>query len=337
MSRVAGDGRFLLIILTLLAGTWGVLGWMDLAHQARAGFDTDGNNSVTRVLAGSSAQAAGLKVGDYITHYDGTPLADASTIARQPRKKAGDVRRVTVEREGKSVELRIVYRPLSDHELALARTSLIIGYCFLLFPFVAWFRQSTEATRVLVVAGTGLSLAFMGGPYIADFSMRSIVLAITSLYVMFGIAALLQFLLVFPHRRPWLNRSFGKKLLYFPAFVLWLLIAYRALFTPLASSGLNTLTRFTAGIIVAAYVLVSLFQVLRNYSRTDQAERKALALNGMLLGTLVGLVPVTIAQMVSTFSPQAMLPGQDYYFVTLALIPLTWARSASRPRPSPSL
>lgn len=332
MNNTPGDGRFLLIILALLAGSWGALGWMDLAHQGRAGFDTNGDNTVSRVVAGSSAEAAGLEVGDYITHYDGTPLADAATLARQPRKKIGDMRRVTVQREGKDVELRIMYRAMSDRELSLSRAALIIGYCFLLFPFVAWFRQSNEATRVLVVAGTGLSLAFMGGPYIAEFSMRSIVLAITSLYVMFGLAALLQFLLVFPHRRPWLNRSFGKKLLYFPAFVLWLLIAYRALFTPLASSGLNTLTRFTAGIIVGAYVLVSLFQVLRNYSRTDQAERKSLALNGMLLGTVVGLVPVTIAQMVSTFSPQAMLPGQDYYFVTLALIPLTWARSASRPR-----
>jgi len=332
MSSPPRDGRFVLVLLILLTGTWGVFGWKDLAHQARAGFDTDGNNTVTGVLEGSSAAAAGLKVGDYITHYDGTPLADASTIARQPRKKAGDMRRVTVEREGKPLNLRIVYRPLSERELSLSRASLIIGYCFLLLPFVAWFRQSNEATRVLVVAGTGLSLAFMSGPYMADFSMRSIILAISSLYVMVGIAALLQFLLVFPRRRPWLDGKFGKKLIYLPALVLWVLIAWRAIFTPLATSGLNVLTRFTAGIVVGAYVLVCLYLVLRNYSRTDRAERKALALNGMLLGTVVGLVPVTIAQMVTAFSPQSMLPGQDYYFVTLALIPLSWARSASRAR-----
>lgn len=332
MNSAAREGQLVLLILTLLAGVWGVLGWKDLAHQARAGFDTDGNNKVTRVLAGSSAEAAGLNAGDYITHYDGTPLADASTIARQPRKKAGDIRRVSVEREGKPLNLRIAYRPLSDHELSLSRASLIIGYCFLLLPFVAWFRQPGEATRVLVVAGTGLSLAFMSGPYMTDFSMRSMTLAISSLYVLFGLAALLQFLLVFPHRRPWLERKLGKKLIYFPAFALWLLIAYRAVFTPLATGGLNTLTKFTAGIVVGGYALVCLFLVLRNYSRTDRAERKALALNGMLLGTLAGLIPVTIAQMITAFSPLAVLPGHNYYFVTLALIPLTWARSASRAR-----
>jgi hypothetical protein len=140
--------------------------------------------------------------------------------------------------------------------------------------------------------------------------MRSISVAITSLFVLVGIAALLQFLLVFPHRRPWLNRSFGKKLLYFPALLLWLLIAYRVLFTPPATSGLNTLTNFMAGIIIGGYVLFSLFQVLRNYSRTDKTERKALALNSMLLGTVVGFLPVAIAQLVTAFSPQSMLPGQ---------------------------
>jgi hypothetical protein len=331
MIRTPGDGRLLLITLILLAGTWGALGWLDLAQQARAGFDTNGNNTITRIVPGSAAEAAGLKVGDYITHYDAAPLTDASTIARQPRKKAGDTRSVRVEREGKSIEVPVVYRPLSDRELSLSRTSLLIGYSFLLLPFLAWFRRPGEATRVLVVAGTGLSLAFMNGPYLADFSMRSITLTITSLYVMVGIAAMLQFLLVFPHRRPWLDRPYGKKLLYLPALALWLLIAYRALFTPAATGGLNALTKFTAGIVVGAYVLTGLFQVLRNYSRTDQAERKVLALNSMLLGTVLGLVPVTIAQMVAAFSPQASLPGQDFYFVTLALIPITWARSASRP------
>jgi glucan phosphoethanolaminetransferase (alkaline phosphatase superfamily) len=94
---------------------------------------------------------------------------------------------------------------------------------------------------------------------------------------------------------------------------------------------MNTLTNFMAGIIIGGYVLFSLFQVLRNYSRTDKAERKALALNSMLLGTVAGFLPVAIAQLVTAFSPQSMLPGQDFYFVTLALIPLTWARSASLP------
>ncbi len=329
MGRDSSDGRILLCILTLLVASWGILGWLDLPNQARAGFYTNGYSVVTRVVAGSPAKAAGLQVGDHITKYDRVAVENAATIARQPRKKVGEKQRITVENDGESKDYLVTYSALPEHELSLVHTSVIIGLCFLLFPLAAYFRKAAEATRVLAVMGIGLSLAFMPGPYLAQFDTRALTVAITSLFVLFGVAALLQFLLVFPQRRPLLNRSYGKKLLYFPAFVLWALIAYRVLFTPTATHALNMLTNTMAGVIIGAYLLLSLFQVLRNYSRTNQSQRKSLGLNWMLLGTVLGLMPVTIAQLVSTFSPQSVLPGQDYYFITLALIPLTWARSAS--------
>ncbi len=328
MHQDSAEGRMLLCVLTLLVSIWGIVGWFDLPRQTQAGFVTNGNNIVTQVYTGSRAQAAGLKPGDHITHFDGIPVEDAATSARQPRKKAGEKQRITLDDHGKSKVLRVTYGPLPQHQLSLGRTAAIIGFCFLLFPLAAFFRQAVEATRVLAVMGIGLSLALMPGPYIAEFSLRSLTIAITSLFVLFGVVALLQFLLVFPQRRPWLQRPHGKKLLYLPAFVLWLLIAWRVLFTPTATPALNTLTNTLAGVIIGAYCLLSMFQVLRNYSRTDQAQRRALGLNWMLLGTVAGLVPVTIAQLVSAFSPQSVLPGQDYYFVTLALIPLSWSRSA---------
>lgn len=329
MNEKSRDGRILLLVLTLLASSWGILGWADLRQQTQAGFDTNGNNTVTRVYSGSPAAVAGLLAGDFITHFDGVAAEDAATMARLPRKKAGEWQSITVERDGQSTEVFIAYGLLSAGKLSLARASLIVGFCFLLLPLAAYFVNPLEATRVLVVVGFGLSFAFMTGPYIADFSIRSLTVAITSLFVLFGVAALLQFLLVFPQKRPWLQRSYGKKLLYLPALLLWLLIAYRVLFTPAATGGLNTLTNFMAGIIIGGYLFASLFQVLRNYSRTHKAQRQALALNWMLLATIVGLVPATIAQLVMAFSPHASLPGQDYFFVTLALIPLSWARSAS--------
>lgn len=329
MNWDAADGRMLLSLLTLLVGSWGILGWFDLANETQAGFVTNGNNTVTQVYRGSPAQEAGLGPGDHITHIDGVSVEDAAAIARQARKKVGEVQRLTLASNGQTKELLITYGPLPQLELRLAHAAMMVGFCFLLLPLLAFFRQPIEATRVLAVMGIGLSLAFLDGPYIAAFSMRALAAAITSLFVLFGVAALLQFLLVFPRRRPWLQRSYGKKLLYLPAFVLWLLIAWRLLFTPAASPALNVLTSTLAGVITGTYFLLGLFQVLRNYSRTNQAQRQALKINSMLLGTVAALVPVTIAQLVAAFSPQSVLPGQDYYFISLVLIPLSWARSAS--------
>jgi hypothetical protein len=330
MSDNSASGRVGLSLMTFLIACWGLLGWFDLADRTQAGFSTDGNNTVIQVYPTSPAESAGLEVGDFITYVDGISVEEAATIARMPRKKMGEIGVYSVERFDQKYEISIRYGPLLEKTLSLSRVSLIVGFCFVLFPLGAYFRKSSEATRILSVMGIGLGLAFMTGPYIADFSIRSVTTAITSLFVLFGVAALLQFLLVFPHRRPWMNRPHLKKLIYLPAFLLWALIAYRMVFTPAATSSLNTLTNLFSGVIVGGYLLLSLYHVLRNYSKTDQASRKALALNSMLWGAVIGLLPVTIAQLTTVFSPQSVLPGQDYYFVTLALIPLTWARSASR-------
>ena len=330
MSQNAPGGRILLSVLTLLVASWGVLGWFDLAHQTEAGFDTSANSIVIKVQAASPAETVGLKTGDRITHIDGIPVENSARIARQPRKKSGEVRRFTIERDGESLELGMAYGPLSQNKVSLVQTKMIIGFCFLLFPLLAFFRRPSEPTRILAIMGIGLGLAFMSGPFIADYSIRALTIAINSLFVLFGVAAMLQFLLVFPQKRPFMNRSFGKKLLYAPSFLLWLLIAYRVLFTPTVTPALNVLTNVMAAVIVGAYLLFSLYQVLRNFSRTDKAQRKLLAFNSMLFATVVALLPVTIAQLAFAFSPQSSLPGQDFYFVSLVLIPLMWSRSASR-------
>jgi len=331
MSQKSADGRWAMLVLVILVVTWGVLGWNDLPHQARAGFETDGFGVVTRVDPGSPAEAAGLASGDQITYMDGVAVENAAAIARQTRKNVGEILHLTVNNDNSNYKLmRIKYAQMPARELSRERISVMVGFCFLLFPLAAFFSKAVEATRVLTVMGVGLSLAFLPGPHIEDFGTRALTTATNSLFVFVGVAAMLQFLLVFPHRRPWLGRARGKMLLFLPALLLWVLIAYRVLFTPTVSEILNTVTRTASAAVIGIYLLIALFQFLRNFSRTDKAQRKALKINGMLLGTILGIVPVTIAQLVSTFSPESGLPGQDFYFVTLALIPMTWARSASR-------
>ena len=75
-----------------------------------------------------------------------------------------------------------------------------------------------------------------------------------------------------------------------------------------------------------------LYLLLRNYSRTDRPLRKQLALNRMLWGTVAAIIPGVVAKLVTLVSPHTPLPGQDYYFVFLVLVPMTWALSAARQR-----
>jgi membrane-associated protease RseP (regulator of RpoE activity) len=320
--------------LALLVTIWGILGWFDLESHAEAGFQTNSNNLVVAVEADSPAAEAGLQVGDQILKIAGYAAEDARSQTRLPRMKAGDTRVFTVQRadEGETSELEvsIAYVALSRHKLALQRASTALGFCFLLFPLLAVFRVSSNATRMLAVMGIGLSMALLKGPFISDASVRAMTASISSLFVLVGMAALVQFLLIFPRRRAFLDKAWAKAVIYLPALLLWLILAWRLLFTPPASAALNTFNGLLMGIVEGGYFLIALFLLLHNYSRTDRGERKALGLNVMLWGTVLGLLPAVIGLLTSTFSPQSALPGQAYYFLSLALIPMTWARSASR-------
>ncbi len=50
----------------------------------------------------------------------------------------------------------------------------------------------------------------------------------------------------------------------------------------------------------------------------------------MLAGPIIGLLPVTIAALVAIFAPSVILPGADFYFVTMVLIPITMALAAMK-------
>ena len=65
--------------------------------------------TVTQVTSGSCAEKAGIKVGDRITHFNGAEvLCNAQLNYQKELYKAGDTVTVTVERDGKSIELTVV-------------------------------------------------------------------------------------------------------------------------------------------------------------------------------------------------------------------------------------
>ena len=330
MNTAKADGKMLMGILALLIAMWGVLGWFDLEDHVEAGFKLDGKQRVTAVESDSPAAAAGLLAGDQILSIAGYAAEDARSLARLPRMKAGETREFMLLRDGVEQAIEINYAAIPEKKLAVGRAVVAVGFCFLLFPLLALFRVSNDATRILVVMGVGLSLSFLHGPFVADASIRAVTASVSMLFALFGMAAALQFLLVFPNRRPFLDKPYAKALLYLPVLGLWLLLAWRLLFTPTASGGLNTLTGVLVAVVEGGYFLFALYRILRNYSQTDSLQRKKLALNLMLWGTILGLLPALLAMLVKTFSPQSELPGQDFYFVSLMLIPLTWAWSASR-------
>lgn len=297
---------------------YGLLGWLDVGNVAQGGWATDPDNTVTQVLAGSPTEAAGLQVGDKIISLGGIAVTDAEGRTRRARPEVGETWEFVVERDGATVSLDVTFGEPVPERKFLAHASFLVGFCFIGFTMRAYLQKQTASTQALALVGTLFSLAFLGGPYFENYMLRSVDNAINVFLIWFGVASILNFLLVH-------LKSGGNRLLYLPALVVGLFIAWRILATPEATSGLNNFGNVLFGVVAGFYLIGSLVTVYKSFSGASASERESQGLQLMMIGALIGLVPPIVSIVVGVIAPQAVLPGQNFYFLSMIALPITWS------------
>jgi len=307
-----------ILVLAAIIVIYGVLGWLDVSNYAQGGWATDPDNSVTQVLSGSPAEAGGLQVGDKIISLGGIAVTDAEAQLRRARPEVGETWEFVVERDGATMSLDITFGEPVPERKFLLHAGFLVGFCFIGFTVRAYMQEQSASTQALAIAGILFSLVFIAGPYFENYMARSIDAAVGVLLVWLGVASLLNFLLV--HLRSGSNR-----LVYLPGAAAGLFIAWRILATPEATTALNNFTNIFIGVIAAFYLLASLVTVYRSFSGATSSERESRGLQLMLIGALIGLVPPVIGILAGVIAPQAVLPGQNFYFLTFIAIPITWS------------
>jgi hypothetical protein len=203
--------------------------------------------------------------------------------------------------------------------------SLLCGLSFVGFCIVAMLRNPGPTNRVLAVVGIGCGLIFLPGPGFESPALASFFSIFRSGMVLAGFAAMLHFLLLFPEPGTFVEHQRNVRVLYFPAFLFWLLLSYRALFPGTHSTALDTFTYFLTGLIMASYLLVGVIVFLRRFIKTSKALRKPLGMHLMLLGSLAGFLPAGVAYMPALSS----VGGHEYFFASLILLPIVWTRAAA--------
>jgi len=314
----ASQYKMPLIIFAAVVAVYGIFGWIDVGNYAQGGWNTDGNNTVTEVLPGSPSEAGGLMVGDFIVSLGGIATSDAKAQLQRERPKVGETWEFVVERDGETRSLDITFgEPVAQRRL-IAHASFLVGFCFIGFTIWAYLQKQTASTMALAIAGTLGSLIFIAGPYFATYTLRNLDAALVNILLFLGVASLLNFLLVH-------FRSRSNRLIYLPGLAAGLFIAYRILAAPEATSALNTFSNIFIGVIIAFYFIAALVTIYRGYSSASPEDRASQGLNLMLIGALIGLLPSLIATVTAIFAPQVVLPGGNFYFLTLVALPITWS------------
>ena len=342
--------RMPFLVVAVLFILWGIFGAADLPNVPYTGYLTDGNNTVVQVEPGSPAQLAGLQVGDHITSIAGIPVEDSRALARLSRPQVGDTRTLTVERRAEtelaaapggppSRTVALTYLAQPGRDLTLGIAGIFIGLCFVVFGLGAYLRVPTRSATLLALTGLCLGMAFFAGPYLESFTLRTIAAAIQLVIVIFGFAFLLHFMLEFPEPKAILAKKGTTTLLYAPALLIALFALFLIILQPAATSTLNVIARSLFGLFLVVYFGLALWAMIHSYVKASPRQRSGYGLNSMLAGVIIGLLPVTIASLIRVLAPQLVLPGFNFYFLTLVLIPFALAaavlKSERAPAPAP--
>jgi MFS family permease len=263
-------------------------------------------------------------------------MEDTPALTRMPRPDIGETRTLVVEESAETVlaagdegpatrEVAITYAGESGRNVALTWAAFIIGLCFVGFGLLAYRRAPSRASTLLALTGLCLGLAFLGGPYIGSYAIRTIISAVVLVLIVLGFATLLHCLLEFPKVKAILGKKHATKVLYAPAVLMALFFLWLIIFEPRGTSTLNNVANVLVGIFVVGYFGLALAALIHSFVKATPDERSRSGLNLMLGGVLIGLLPVTIASLVAIFAPAVILPGADFYFLTMVLIPITMA------------
>lgn len=322
MSTTNQNYNLILIILGVLFAVWGIFGMMDAKNYTYDGFSTDGNNTVTEVEANGPAEAVGVQVGDVIKSYEGISIENNKELSNLERTKIGETRNYVMDRDGEEISIDLTYAAQPQKDKTLNIIGFIIGLLFIFIGLYANARFKNALGFAFGVFTVFLGFNFFGGPYLGPGTLGQIVGALGLTIVLLSFGFLVLYMFRYPPESKVLSSKNGIIWWFVPAIIVIVFFWVVILFQPDGTSMLNTTVRLLIGAFVILYFGTALVTLIRKYSKATPEERKSSGLNLMLIGTILGLVPILLLIIIDTINPKLVIPGNDYIWITLIFIPV---------------
>jgi hypothetical protein len=241
---------------------------------------------------------------------------------KRARAKVGETRTFVVDRGGEELSLDLTYTGMSDKNRNLNRIGDGIGLLFIFIGFFAHRKHKTSLSFSFAVFAICFGFIFSNGPYVASNALNIVVNIVSSSIVLFALASLAVFMLKYPPESAFIADDKKRKLIYIPLIIMVVIVAVVQATQMERTGTLNTVMRLLFASYVIFFFATSLITLIRKYGRSNAEFRKANGLNLMLIGALIGLVPILINFTVGTIAPDVYLPGNDYVFITFIAIPI---------------
>ena len=316
------------IVPAALLVIWGIVGMADLSHNSTGGFDW-GNSMVLAVDPGGPADRAGLREGDRILTMDGVPSDDLEALQSQPRTEIGETRVLQVERTDEvtgattTETVEITYGQVPARGRTFDLVAGVIGLVFLLTGLLVFLKAPGTPSLLFALVGFGFAGILLPGPYIGAPGVRHFISNLLFLAFLTAFASLLHLLLTFPRRKRVVEKKYVWPLIYAPVAV-FALVWLANLVAGLPLHRLGAPAALFLGILLIGYAVLSLVALIHSFVTAAPKERAEGGLNFMLAGVVIGLLPLTCLMVAGLFGRTDTLPGTDFLFLTLVLIPISF-------------
>lgn len=329
MKDYSSKYNSVILIAGVLFIIWGVLGLMDAKNYTYSGYNTDDNWKVIKIEEGSPAEMSGLQLGDVIKSTGGISVTDTKALNKRQRAEIGETREIVVDRNGEEASLQLTYTKMIDKDRTNNIIGFILGLLFILLGIYANNKHKTALSSAFAVFAVCFGFLFMNGPYLASITLSTIVGIISSAVFLFSFTALAIYMLRYAPESSFLS-SKNSKLIYVPMLVLLVVIVVLEVLQPDRSGTLNMVTRLLFGIFIIGYFIIALVTLIKKYSKASSEEKSNKGLNLMLLGVIIGIVPILIEFTIRTISPSTEVPGSDYLWYTFAAMPICFTLALNK-------
>ncbi len=318
------------IVPAALLVIWGLWGLMDLGDSPNGGFDWERSSVVIGVEPGGPADQAGLREGDRILTLGGIPPGDLGTLRRQPRTEIGGIRVLVVERTDETTgvttteNIEITYSGLPTGERTFEIVGGVIGLVFLLSGLLVFLKAPSTPSLLFAIVGFGFAGILLPSPHIGSYGLRIFTATIFFVAFLTAFASLLHLLLIFPKRKRVMEKKHAGQLIYLPV-AAYTLLGIIIFIGELPVDRFRTAAAVVLGLIFLGYLVLSIVALIHSFVTAAPQERAEEGLNFMLAGVVIGLLPLTLLMVAGMFVRTDLLPGGDFIFLTLVLVPISLA------------
>ena len=301
------------------------IGIWDVSTSPYSGYRLSADYRVVGVDSGSPAAQAGVKVGDRITKIDAVSTERLYQLSKLSRADIGEAQKLALLREGKEFAATVTPTALPTENWILIRARNLMGLLMIAIGYAVFKRRPGKEVSLFFLFNLFVALAFISPPYFESVGLRQAVALNFLVFLTLGLAFFLHLTVIFPKPKPLVQDTPLELFIYGPVPLMTLAYSALRLFQPDADLLLNLVLHYAFGLLVLMCLGFAVAAVANSHWIAGDSERPAT--RTMLIGALLGAIPVAVGLLTESFLPYTALPLSDYYALSVIWVTLSFGKA----------